>query len=298
MTIPSSKLDTWSNQGATESAKTTHERIVNTIENSDIDEEEDIKKYLQGSYKNHTNIHANSDVDVIIRLDSIWYKDLSNLSSTEKNKYEDDYSSGSYSWSEFKEDVSEILKDRFGKSAIEVGDKAIEIESDSLPIDADVLVAVQYRNYQEYTPDNKEYIEGLVFWTENNSKKIVNYPRRHYKKGAEKSDEVNSRFRETVRIFKNARSYLADKGELDKKDAPSYFLECLLYNVPNSKFTHDKQERFKEILDWLEDAELGEMECQNEVHDLFGYGSTKWNESDAEMFISKLRNLWENWYDM
>ena len=36
----------------------------------------DFKIFLQGSYKNDTNVYGDSDVDVVIRLDEIYYTDL------------------------------------------------------------------------------------------------------------------------------------------------------------------------------------------------------------------------------
>jgi hypothetical protein len=39
----------------------------------------DFKIFLQGSYKNDTNVYGDSDVDVVIRLDEIYYTDLDQL---------------------------------------------------------------------------------------------------------------------------------------------------------------------------------------------------------------------------
>jgi tRNA nucleotidyltransferase (CCA-adding enzyme) len=40
--------------------------------------------FLQGSYGNDTNIYADSDVDVVIATDAVFYSDLDRLSDEEK----------------------------------------------------------------------------------------------------------------------------------------------------------------------------------------------------------------------
>jgi hypothetical protein len=43
--------------------------------------------FLQGSYGNDTNIYADSDVDVVMRLASTFYHDLDDLSEDQKNAF-------------------------------------------------------------------------------------------------------------------------------------------------------------------------------------------------------------------
>jgi len=40
-----------------------------------------------------------------------------------------------------------------------------------------------------------------------------------------------------VRAFKNTRNVMIENGALAEVIVPSYFLEWMLYNVPNKKFT-------------------------------------------------------------
>ncbi len=297
MPIPESKLDTWSNQGANQSAKETHKRIRNTLNSSDLADEKNFKIFLQGSYKNDTNIYGDSDVDIVIRLDSTFRRDLSDLSSSEETKYKNYYDSATYSLSDFKNDIIEILRSQYGVSAVDVGNKAVKLETDSLPLDADVLICQQYRKYERF-PDRsgEEYIQGIVFFT-GNRKKIINYPTRHYDNGCSKSQKTNNRYKETVRIFKNIRSHLKSHNKISSGLAPSYFVECMLYNVPGDKFVHGKRDRMVEMLEWLNSSDIKQTRCQNEVQKLFGSKTTQWNLEDAERFISETIKLWNNWYD-
>ena len=78
MAIPESQLETWSHQGAITTAKATADSIKNAL-NSYINRPDGVEFeiYLQGSYKNDTNIRGDSDVDVVAQLNSTFYNNLS-----------------------------------------------------------------------------------------------------------------------------------------------------------------------------------------------------------------------------
>ena len=70
MPIPESQLDTWSHQGSITQSSTTYNAIKGALEDSTTPYAgKNFKVFLQGSYGNDTNIYAESDVDIIIRLD-------------------------------------------------------------------------------------------------------------------------------------------------------------------------------------------------------------------------------------
>jgi hypothetical protein len=52
--------------------------------------------FLQGSYGNDTNIYAESDVDIVIRLDDCFHSDLESLSDDEKSAYKQAFSDATY----------------------------------------------------------------------------------------------------------------------------------------------------------------------------------------------------------
>jgi len=87
-----------------------------------------------------------------------------------------------------------------------------------------------------------------------------------------------------------------DDGILTKDTAPSYFVECLLWNVPNSTIdTADLQDRYEAVVDHLSDDDFDDCRQQHNLLDLFGHGTTKWTISDANDFTDGLIELWENW---
>jgi len=70
MPIPESQLVTWSRQGAITTSKQTHESIRSALAAFKWPGGVKYEVYLQGSYKNATNIFAESDVDLLVELTS------------------------------------------------------------------------------------------------------------------------------------------------------------------------------------------------------------------------------------
>ena len=93
-------------------------------------------------------------------------------------------------------------------------------------------------------------------------------------------------------MFKAARNRLVDKGVLTKEDAPSYFIECLLYNVPDRLFNRELVLTYTGILDWLKTAKLNGFQCQNGQVALFGAGREQRSVKKARAFVNAMQELW------
>src|SRR5690349_23050101 len=116
MTIPESQLDTWSHQGSITQSCATYATIKRSLEASDTKYAgKDFKVFLQGSYGNDTNIYAESDVDVVIRLDSVYYYDTSELNPQELQAFQAGFSPATYTYDEYKCHVMEALRKSFGQ---------------------------------------------------------------------------------------------------------------------------------------------------------------------------------------
>ena len=82
--------------------------------------------FLQGSYGNDTNVYAESDVDIVIRLDDCFYSDLTELTEDDKSAYRSAFPDATYTHVDFKHDV---LCHEAVRGAVTAGDKAIAIEA-------------------------------------------------------------------------------------------------------------------------------------------------------------------------
>lgn len=303
MPIPSSQLETWTSYetAAIDSARDTHRHIRDELErdNSRLqDRDITFDTLLQGSYANDTIIRSSSDVDILVRLQRPFSSDKKKLDQEEIDHFYQPghYTSRSdYSYDDFRTDVVDELEDVYDRDAVDEGNKAIEVESSKLSLNADVLPCQEYRFYREYTSTTEDYIEGIVFWTQHGNK-IRNYPEQHMENASRKHQRTSDRYKPTVRMFKNARNRMDDDGILTKDTAPSYFVECLLWNVPNSTIdTADLQDRYEDVVDHLSDDDFDDCRQQHNLLDLFGHGTTKWTISDANDFADGLIELWENW---
>lgn len=305
MTIPESQLKTWSNQGATVTAKATHESIRNAINASSSPlkkrgfvEGKDYEIYLQGSYKNTTNIRGDSDVDVVIQCNRTFVGNVSELPSEKQQLYHSYFESSSYKWSNFRADVLEALQLYFGWSKVDNShNKSLKLNKTSGRIAADIVPCLQYRKYKNYWDAyNNSFTEGIIFYTLKENNTVINYPKLHYKNGAYKNQHLtNGYYKPVVRLFKNARVFLIEKGINEKYLAPSYFLECLLYNVPNQYFTGNFQDTYCHIVNWLNQSYIKSLECQNEQLLLFGNTPEQWSVVKASKLINNLIYLWNTW---
>ena len=91
------------------------------------------------------------------------------------------------------------------------------------------------------------------------------------------------------------RNYLKENHYIPDNLAPSYFLECLLYNVPDRYFGGNFQKMFCNVVNWLAKATLNNFVCQNEQLPLFGNTPEQWSIDSATEFIQELIELWNNW---
>ena len=99
-----------------------------------------------------------------------------------------------------------------------------------------------------------------------------------------------------VRVLKNLRGKLVEDGRITEGIAPSYYLEGLLYNVPNEKFTTSLQGCFVNAINWIQnEADKSKLVCANEQYYLLWENShTAWPRANCEMFLNAAIELWNN----
>lgn len=254
------------------------------------------KVFLQGSYGNDTNIFSESDVDIVVQLDDCFFSDLKLLSEDEKAVYKTSFSDASYTLSDFKRDILSVLVAQYG-SAVKVGGKAITIEASNSRRKADVIVATQFRRYLSFrTVSESAFVEGICF-INGNGERIANYPRLHSKNLTMKHQASSKWLKPLVRIFKNMRSRMIDAALLKPGVAPSYYIEGLLYNVPNELLFSSYQTCVANILDWyLNDAIKVDLLCANEQYYLLrDHSHICWPQVDCDAFIEAAVKLWNEW---
>ena len=286
MSISETQLDTWSHQGSVTQSAATYQTLRNVLERSDAPyAHRSYSIFLQGSYGNDTNIHADSDVDIVMRLDSVFYTDLSSLTESDKATYEANRSPAQYSWSEFRKEVIAQLTKVYGAS-VQPGSKAIFVAGGGGRRDADVLPAAEFRRYFRYaSPSDQHFAEGIC----------INYPKQHSANCTAKHQRTNSWFKPAVRILKNMRNAKIAEGRLADGVAPSYFVEGMLYNVPDPHFGTTYGNTVVNALNWLNGCDRSKLECANELYFLLHPTSpVTWRREQFETILTALIQFWND----
>lgn len=294
MSLSEAQLQIWSGHGPVASAKATHEEVRKALANDAKLQSVDFEVYLQGSYRNDTNIRGDSDVDVVVELRSTFYAETSGLSFADKSNYDRAFSPSSYGIDAFRADVRQALARYFGSGAVTNGDKALKVAAASGRLPTDVLPCAQWRNYVAFPAwGGPSWVEGVVFWTQRDGRRVVNYPKVHYNNGVSKNSagRTNGEFKPNVRVLKNARSHLESRGLITPDVAPSYFVECLTYNAPDAVFSSSRTASLIGFLLWFDKVDLGRLVAENEQTFLFGPTPEQWSMDNARRFVAAVVGL-------
>ena len=280
MPIPEPTLSKWSHHEAGSAFKQAHVPIREALEAYEGLSQFKYEVFLQGSYKNDTNLGGDSDVDVVVRL-STKLKPAVAVLTGDKLQEDGSHKFLHQQWKSFRGEAMKAMRARFGKSA-KSGRKTLKMPKGEIPADADLVVTVSHG-------------EGIGFYLPDDKRWVVSFPQQHHIRGLKKEKATDNRFKRTIRMFKAIRNRLVDKGVLKKEDAPSYFIECLLYNVPDGLFKPEFAPTYTSIVGWLKTARLKDFECQNGQVQLFGRGGEQWSEKKARAFVKAMQELWDKW---
>jgi hypothetical protein len=128
--------------------------------------------------------------------------------------------------SKFRAEVLLALENKLPGQIDSSGSTAIKVNSSTARVDADVLPCFDYRFYFS----TGEYREGSrAFKTDGSA--ITNYPDQQLTNGISKNQATAMRFKKAVRVLKRIENAMVEDSLID--ELPSYFMECLVYNVPN-----------------------------------------------------------------
>jgi hypothetical protein len=295
MPIHEDQQEVWSRQGSVQQSASTYASIKRVLEDSDSPYYlKNFDSFLQGSYGNDTNIYADSDVDIVMRLTSVYYPDITQLFGDDLGRYEAARSKASYTLEEFKSDVTDWLRRSFGND-VTAGKKAIYIPGNNNRRDADVLACAEHRKFLTYPAHgDPTFHEGIMFITSDGTR-IINYPKQHSANCTAKHQATNGYFKPTVRIFKNMRNRMRENNLIEDGLAPSYFLEGLLSNVPNRYFETSYADTMVNAVNYILQADRSQFMCVNGIHQLLQEGSpTSWRAAACDRFMQQVVNHWKN----
>lgn len=296
MAIPEAQLETWSHQGAPGPSRDTYAAVKKVLEDKAAPYADKYPTiFLQGSYSNDTNVARDSDVDVISFIETTFAHDANMLAPEQYQAFERAYAgSASYSYLQYKRDVTAWLIQKYG-AGVKAGKKAILIPAGQNRRECDVLPAIEYRYYYKFnTVADQSYAKGICFYLPDGTQ-IVNFPKQHSDNCTLKHQATNSWFKPIVRIYKNMRNYMVNQNMLRDGVAPSYFIEGMLYNVPNENFGNSFDDTFVATFNYIVNADLSQFRCANGIHMLLGNSQVQWPAANCQTYLDALRNLWNKW---
>lgn len=244
----------------------------------------------QGSRVNNTYIEQTSDIDLVLMLKLPFESNVEAL-------VREPYQAARYGWEDFRDDVLAALGESY---VVRMGRRCVNVDDpDSLFGGlVDILVATEYRLYSSLPARGVEHYEQGVFFRDREGRPIVNFPKQHRRNGDVKDLRTGGRFKQAVRTVKRARGLAERERMIAEGAAPSYLLECLLYNVPDRVYRASSPEQaHRGALEWLrrchrEDPALfATLPCQNGINRLFGTGPDQWEAGAAGRIVDVLHQI-------
>ena len=177
---------------------------------------------------------------------------------------------------------------KFPSQVDSTGTTAIQINSSSARVDADVVPCFSFRYYMKYgTRDGTK-----IFKTDGSS--IVNYPVQQMENGTAKNKATGYAYKKGARLLKRIENAMAEDGIF--RELPSFFMECLAYNCPDHVFSHSTwTERLRSMLFYIWDNLQGDEPDEgrwlevNECFFLF-HSDQKWTRKDGRDFAKAAWN--------
>lgn len=259
--IDDEQIMEWSYSGKSEYDTNAYNRFQEVIINNfDVEE-----IFLQGSYANSTGVFTSSDVDIVVVCNGYYIDSYDRSTDLKRLKY----------------DLYDAIDGSFNFH-FELGRKTIKYQGSPKYSPVDILPCIRYVN--------RNGDIGIAFYDHSRNAVIVNYPKQHRDNGTEKNKRTGGSYKKTVRVFKNLRDNLIDERGIGRKTVPSYYLECLLYNVPDGCYMGYVPDGFYSVLGWLTSNKGSAINyrCQNGIHKLFN-SFNGWNIRDYYIFLDAIQ---------
>jgi len=280
----------------------------------------DVKIYLHGSYANKTNTYFPSKLEVAVELGrTLDYDpdDYPNLGFRVHNNYfvETTYE---FNPSEFAQLLFMTLQEMTG-GVCTLGDRFIEFGKGEIEGVGTIKHAVEilpcftfkHREKNQKMVIVDETLQkqegrdmivslGVLYFDSAVSSHIVTFPKLHASNGHGKDLATAGNFLRLTRLFKTLNTI--GFREADFLKTRGYFVQCLLFNVPNDIFLLPNSRQgepngdelrtiFFKILNYLLYCDMENFVCQNLVWQLFGKAEEFWTLEEAKAFVKNIKIL-------
>lgn len=223
------------------------------------------KVYAKGSYANNTNVRLDYDVDIAVECTEFWYHEVSASAMGKKDAIDAQFSpyGKDYGLVAFKADIEAALVDNYGRSAVTRGNMALRVREKKTTLPADVVPCCGFQLVTDIDQrGNLSSIRGTRLRSDKGSD-VTNWPQQQLDNGIKKNNATNYRYKYMVRALKRLENELIKGGQLSK-ELPSFLIECLVYNVPDTEFNHTTYvDEMRAVLASIFNATLAEDKCSD-----------------------------------
>ena len=255
---------------------------------------ENVDIYIHGSYANKSNIYFPSNLEIMVEITT------TKRFSPEEVSLEGNYFVDvplDFGPREFRILLTDALREMVGDKLTEHA-KTLRLSGlEKIKHDVDITPCVNFHFYQDTARTR-----GILLYDASINRNIVSFPRLHAQNGFDKDQSTSGNFKRIVRMFKTLHSLNVNEFSFaDSNTASGYFIECLLYNVPNQMFI-DKggveqddeslNEIFNKVMNYLINTDLEEFVCQNQIWKLFATPAEFWDKSRAEACLGAIIRLY------
>lgn len=269
------------------------EAVVNTAQVAPFFDSKDVLIYMQGSYASQTNTKFQSKIEVVVEVQKTNEYDY-NLLTAEDFKMRENFFVDFDHYFDVKR-----FKDALIKEIQKLIKQKVVVEATNILIPAfgelqhsiDIFPCFKYKYFLE----DGASIRGKLVYENNLEEHYLIFTNLHAANGELKDEMTQGCFKKMVRFLKTLTA-ISLREDFNLRNTRGYYVECLLYNVPNEMYFSEDGKLssvFLKIINWLNFADLDDFVCQNQIWSLWGIADGFWNKAAARQYINDLIEFYE-----
>ena len=257
----------------------------------------DVSIYLQGSYASKTNIKFQSKIEVIVELNKTREFDYETMTQQDM-KFRDDFFidyDHYFDVRRFKQILIDELKKLLNTRLIIRPTTILVPATSKLQHSIEIFPCFKYRFFN----DNGGSIRCKLVYDEKLDEHFLMFTNLHAVNGNLKDSMTRGNFKRIVRLMKNLVAISA-REDKNIHSVRGYYVECLLYNVPNEMYYSNDNKLlsvFLKVINWLNFANMSDFVCQNQIWSLWGNADGFWDQHSARQFINDVIEFYEAFPD-
>jgi hypothetical protein len=255
---------------------------------------EDVEIYMQGSYSTGTNIAFQSKLEVAVEIKKTTEFSAEKMTAKDFIIFDNFYIAFNHTFDpkKFREALITSIEAELKHKVRERPVNFVIPAFGELQHDIDICPCFSYKYFSE----RGGKINCKLVYNGELDENYLMFINLHVENGKLKDTITKGKFKEVVRLFKTIVS-MSRREDDAIKYVRGYYIECMLYNVPNEMYlTADGTvlSAFLKVLNWLNFCDPSNFVCQNEIWSLWGGADGFWQPSHAQKLINDVITYYNN----